>query len=168
MSIKPLNLSRSGNERLVGVFGVRMQLGNEVIELTDYLTPAGRPIPIDSRSNDRWFQHIAIVVSDMNQAYQLLRQHNVQHVSTAPQRLPEYLINAAGIEAFYFRDPDGHNLEIIYYPPDKGERNFRWRCSVFLTEMYCSGVDGGRGAACLGYQMNLILLVLLNCFQWNQ
>src|SRR6266545_8421464 len=56
-------------ERLQGVFGlrmrvVRMRLGDESIELTEYLAPRGRPIPVDSRSNDRWFQHIAIIVSD--------------------------------------------------------------------------------------------------------
>jgi hypothetical protein len=55
-------------EQLQGLFGVRLrivklQLGNELIELTEYLTPKGRPIPIDSRSNDRWFQHIAIALS---------------------------------------------------------------------------------------------------------
>lgn len=113
-------------ERLQGLFGVRMrvvkmQLGNEVIELTDYLTPGGRPIPVDSRSNDRTFQHLAIVVSNIDLAYKILRQHNVQHVSTAPQRLPETIPAAAGIEAFYFRDPDGHNLEIIHFPAGKGE-----------------------------------------------
>ncbi|MBD2462703.1 VOC family protein [Oscillatoria sp. FACHB-1407] len=128
-------------ERLQGVFGVRMrvvrlQLGNEVIELTDYLTPEGRPIPADSRSNDRWFQHMAIVVSDMDEAYQVLRRHNVQHVSTAPQRLPDYIPAAAGIEAFYFRDPDGHNLEIIYYPPGKGDP--RWQQP---TDQLFLGID---------------------------
>ncbi|NJO73733.1 MAG: glyoxalase [Leptolyngbyaceae cyanobacterium RM1_406_9] len=119
-------------EHLQGIFGVRMrvvqlQLGDEVIELVDYLTPEGRPIPIDSRSNDHWFQHIAIVVSDMDEAYQHLRQHNVQHVSTAPQRLPDYIPAATGIEAFYFRDPEGHNLEVIYYPEGKGDP--RWQDS---------------------------------------
>src|SRR6266498_5979655 len=58
-------------EHLEGVFGarlriVRMQLGNEYIDLTQYLAPPGRPIPADSRSNDLWFQHIAIVVRDMD------------------------------------------------------------------------------------------------------
>ena len=117
-------------ELLQGVFGarmriVRMQLGSEVIELTEYLTPGGRPIPTDSRSNDLWFQHIAIVVSDMDAAYDRLRQFNVQHVSTGPQRLPETIPAAAGIEAFYFQDPDGHNLEVIFYPDGKG--NPRWQ-----------------------------------------
>jgi catechol 2,3-dioxygenase-like lactoylglutathione lyase family enzyme len=113
-------------EQLQGLFGVRlrivkMQLGDEFIELTEYLTPKGRPIPIDSRSNDRWFQHIAIVVSDMDKAYQHLRNYKVQHTSTAPQRIPDTNKAAAGIRAFYFKDPDGHNLEIIYFPPDKGD-----------------------------------------------
>ena len=113
-------------EQLQGVFGVRlrvvtMQLGNELIELTEYLTPKGRPIPVDSRSHDRWFQHIAIVVNDMDKAYQHLRRYKVQHASTAPQRIPDSNQAAAGIRAFYFKDPDGHNLEIIYFPPGKGD-----------------------------------------------
>jgi catechol 2,3-dioxygenase-like lactoylglutathione lyase family enzyme len=117
-------------ESLVGVFGarmriVRMQLGTELIELTEYLTPRGKPIPTDSRSNDLWFQHIAIVVSDMTKAFEKLRMLKVQLVSTAPQRLPDWNMAAAGIEAFYFQDPDRHNLEVIYFPPGKG--NPRWQ-----------------------------------------
>src|SRR5438132_2208352 len=70
-------------ERLVGVFGarmriVRMQLGNEFIELTEYLTPRGKPIPTDSRSNDLWFQHIAIAVRDITKAFEKLRALKVQ------------------------------------------------------------------------------------------
>jgi catechol 2,3-dioxygenase-like lactoylglutathione lyase family enzyme len=98
-----------------------MRLGDESIELTEYLTPKGRPIPIDSRSNDRWFQHIAIIVSDMDEAYQWLRQNNVEHASTGPQTLPEWNKNAGGIKAFYFKDPDHHALEILWFPPGKGD-----------------------------------------------
>ncbi|MDJ0597000.1 MAG: VOC family protein [Pleurocapsa sp. MO_226.B13] len=117
-------------EQLLGLFGVRlrlvrMQLGNETIELIQHLTPQGKPVPIDSRSNDLWFQHIAIVVSNMDRAYQQLRKFNVTHVSTAPQKLPDYIEAAAGIEAFYFRDPDDNTLELIYFPPDKGDP--RWQ-----------------------------------------
>ena len=39
----------------------------------------------------------------------------------APQLLPKTIPNAAGIRAFYFRDPDGHPLEILQFPPDKGD-----------------------------------------------
>jgi len=117
-------------EHLEGVFGarmriVRMQLGNEYLDLTQYLAPPGRAIPVDSRSNDLWFQHIAIVVRDMDEAFQKLRALKVQFVSTAPQTLPPSLKAAAGIKAFYFRDPDQHNLEIIYFPPGKGDP--RWQ-----------------------------------------
>jgi len=117
-------------EHLEGVFGarmriVRMQLGNEYLDLTEYLTPRGRLIPADSRSNDLWFQHIAIVVRDMDQAFEKLRALKVQFVSTGPQTLPASLPAAAGIKAFYFRDPDGHNLEVIYFPPGKGDP--RWQ-----------------------------------------
>ena len=112
-------------EHLEGVFGlrmrvVRMRLGDEFIELTEYLAPKGRPIPVDSRSNDRWFQHIAIIVSDMDKAYARLRQNKVEHASSGPQRLPDWNKNAAGISAFYFKDPDEHPVEVLQFPPDKG------------------------------------------------
>ena len=117
-------------EHLEGVFGARMriarmQLGNEYVDLIQYLAPPGRPIPADSRSNDLWFQHIAIVVGDMDKAFERLRAVKVQFVSTGPQTLPPSIKAAAGIKAFYFRDPDGHNLEIIYFPPGKGDP--RWQ-----------------------------------------
>src|SRR6476660_3943806 len=79
-------------EHLQGVFGLRLRrarlrLGDEFIELTEYLSPKGRPVPLDSRSNDRWFQHVALIVSDMDRAYQWLRDHKVQHAAPGPQRL---------------------------------------------------------------------------------
>jgi catechol 2,3-dioxygenase-like lactoylglutathione lyase family enzyme len=116
-------------EHLFGVFGmrariVRLRLGAEEIELIDFLAPEGRPVPVDSRSNDEWFQHIAMIVSDMDAAYEQLREHNVQHASTGPQTLPDWNPNAGGIKAFYFKDSDGHNLEILQFPPDKGAA--RW------------------------------------------
>jgi len=112
-------------EHLFGVFGlrvrsVRLRLGEEHLELMQFLAPHGRPIPVDSRSNDRWFQHIAIIVTDMSAAYARLRSFNVEHASSGPQRLPDWNPNAGGIEAFYFHDPDGHNLEVLAFPPDKG------------------------------------------------
>jgi catechol 2,3-dioxygenase-like lactoylglutathione lyase family enzyme len=117
-------------ERLQGVFGsrlriVRMRLGDEEIELTEYLAPKGRPIPPDSRSNDLWFQHIAIIVSDMEAAYMRLREHKVQHSSPGPQRLPDWNPNAGGIEAFYFKDPDGRPLEILEFPEGKGDPKWK-------------------------------------------
>jgi catechol 2,3-dioxygenase-like lactoylglutathione lyase family enzyme len=113
-------------EELHGVFGarlrvVRLRLGDEYLQLTEYLTPKGRPVPPDSRSNDRWFQHVAIIVSDMDQAYARLCRFKVQHASTGPQLLPKMIPNAAGVRAFYFKDPDGHPLEVLQFPSDKGD-----------------------------------------------
>ncbi len=112
-------------ERLEGVFGLRMRvarlkLGGEFIELTEFLAPRGRSIPTDLRSNDRSFQHIAIIVRDMDAAYHRLRENRVAHLSSGPQRLPDWNKNAGGIQAFYFADPDGHPLEILSFPTEKG------------------------------------------------
>src|SRR4051812_20949406 len=125
-------------EKLEGIFGlhihvVDMQLGDEQIELTDYLTSGGRSIPEDARANDLSFQHIAIAVSDMDKAYEQLRKYHVEFVSTQPQTLPLTNVAAAGIKAFYFHDPDNHSLELIYFPKGKGQP--KWQVSngkVFL------------------------------------
>jgi catechol 2,3-dioxygenase-like lactoylglutathione lyase family enzyme len=111
---------------LLGLNGTQLRtaelrLGGERITLTEHLTGKGRPIPADSRSFDRWFQHLAIVVRDMDKAYERLRAHKVKHVSTAPQTLPAWNKDAGGIKAFYFHDPEEHVLEIIWFPPDKGD-----------------------------------------------
>jgi catechol 2,3-dioxygenase-like lactoylglutathione lyase family enzyme len=124
-------------EQLEGVFGLRMRvarlrLGDEIVELTQYLAPRGRPIAVDSRSNDRWFQHIAIIVSDMDVAYGWLREHKVQHASTGPQTIPDWNLGAAGIRAFYFNDPDGHVLEVLSFPPDKGLAKWHSQDRLFL------------------------------------
>lgn len=117
-------------ERTLGVFGARtrtatLRLGDERVQLIDFLTPEGREIPADSRSNDRWFQHIAIAVSDMDAAYQRVRSAGVRFASSSPQTLPSWNPAAGGISAFYFNDPDRHVLEVIHFPSGKGDP--RWQ-----------------------------------------
>jgi len=112
-----------------------LKLGKEKITLTEH-SEKGQPIPPDSRSNDRWFQHIAIVVQDMDKAYHHLRQSKVKFVSSAPQTLPEWNKSAAGIKAFYFRDPEDHVLEIIWFPPGKGDP--KWQVQ---TDNLFLGID---------------------------
>lgn len=128
-------------EKLQGIFGLRMrivqmQLGDEIISLMEYLTVEGRPLPVDSGSNDRIFQHIAIVVKDMDRAYEHLRQFRVRHSSTSPQQLPEWNKKLGGVKAFYFKDPDGHNLELIQFPPDKADA--KW---LQTTDKLFLGID---------------------------
>ena len=115
---------------LTGVFGTRvrsatLQLGDERIELEQYLAPGGQPIPVDSRSNDLWFQHFAVVVGDMERAYEHLRAFPIQSISSAPQTIPESNKAAAGIKAYKFKDPDGHPLELLWFPADKGKAKWQ-------------------------------------------
>lgn len=117
-------------DQITGVSGLRMRratmgLGDETIELEQYLAPSGSPLPVDSRSNDLWFQHFAIVVRDMDAAYSHLAEFPYQAISTAPQTIPASNVAAAGIRAYKFKDPDGHPLELLYFPPGKG--NPKWQ-----------------------------------------
>jgi catechol 2,3-dioxygenase-like lactoylglutathione lyase family enzyme len=68
----------------------------------------------------------------MDKAYALLRQNKVEHASTSPQRLPDWNKNAGGIKAFYFRDPDKHWLEILQFPPEKGDQKWQKKDRLFL------------------------------------
>ena len=133
LSFEKTSESISGNgvsSKLLNVPGtqlrrVGLKLGEERILLTQPLQKPGRPIPADSRSFDHWFQHLAIVVSDLDRAYAHLRQAGVKQVSTSPQTLPSWNREAGGIRAFYFRDPEDHVLELIWFPPGKGDP--RWQ-----------------------------------------
>ncbi len=113
-------------DQLYGLFGVRvrivrMQLGEQQIELTQFISPPDlRPLPVPSYSNDLWFQHFAIVVRDMDAAWAQLRKHHVRQISPRPQTIPLSNQAAAGIKAIKFRDPDGHNLELLWFPEGKG------------------------------------------------
>jgi catechol 2,3-dioxygenase-like lactoylglutathione lyase family enzyme len=113
-----------------------LQLGEETIQLMQFEGVQNKSFPIDSKSNDLWFQHIAIVVNDMDKAFQIIKDNDLQYVSSSPQTLPNYLPNAAGISAFYFQDPEGHVLELIHFPKDKG--NPKWQKT---TEKLFLGID---------------------------
>lgn len=119
-------------ERRTGLFPAKarvseLRLGSESIALRQFITPERTPLPLNTRSNDVTFQHIAIVVSDMKRGYDRLVQAGVRQISPRPQRLPDWNRAASGIEAFYFRDPDGHVLELISFPEGKGQA--RWHQS---------------------------------------
>src|SRR5215469_6024353 len=112
-------------DKMEGVFNanmriVHLKLGEQIVELTQYISPpTGRPIPVPSYSNDEWFEHMAIVVRDMDAAYKILQGNNVQQISAQPITIPESNPGAAGIKAVKFRDPEGHDLELIYFPAGK-------------------------------------------------
>lgn len=92
---------------------VTLQLGDEQIELMEYLNVEGKPIPKDSQSNDLWFQHLAIAVSDIDRAFAHLRCFPIVPISTAPQTIPPENPEAAGVRAL--RPPHTERLEKLRY-----------------------------------------------------
>ncbi|NDG74742.1 MAG: lactoylglutathione lyase [Synechococcaceae bacterium WB8_1B_136] len=151
-----LELEAGGYADLLGLPGSRLKLqrlhlGEEVLELTQVLERgrglrAGRPIPADSRSNDLWFQHICIVVADLAAAaapIQVLEQQGrLRAISSAPQTLPSWNQAAAGIQAYKFHDPEGHCLELLQFPTDKGDA--RWHQAAAQRSANaspCLGID---------------------------
>ena len=115
---------------------VTLQLGDEFIELVQYLDLAAKPMPTDSQSNDLWFQHMAIVVKDIDLAYDRLRSHSIEAISDRPQTIPDDNPMAAGVRAFKFRDSDRHGLELIWFPTDKSRA--KWQQD---TEDLFLGID---------------------------
>lgn len=126
---------------LIGLPGSRLKrvvlhAGSERLELTQVLELGpglrpGRPVPADARSNDQAFQHICLVSGDLEAAAAPLLADlaagRLRPISTAPQTLPADNPAAAGIRAFKLRDPEGHALELLQFPSDKGEA--RWHCA---------------------------------------
>jgi catechol 2,3-dioxygenase-like lactoylglutathione lyase family enzyme len=143
-ALSRLEFERTAQHELVGdalstLYGLpdanvrvaELELGDETVELTECKTHVGRRIPADSRSNDAWFQHIAVVVRDMDTAYAHVFEDTsagepeFRRLSPAPQTIPLSNPAAGGIRALYFRDRDGHDLELLWFPPGKGKPHWQ-------------------------------------------
>ncbi|HVA54271.1 MAG TPA: VOC family protein [Gammaproteobacteria bacterium] len=106
-----------------------LRLGEQELELLTF-NPPGRPYPPASKTTDFRFQHIAVVVSDMDKAYARLCQFPFMAITEhGPQRLPS---NTGSVIAFKFRDPDGHPVELIHFPAGTGDTAWQSRDEVFL------------------------------------
>ncbi|THD61276.1 VOC family protein [Phenylobacterium sp.] len=130
-------------ERALGfrIVGRRMQsspaaqaivlgLGAEEIELIQFDAP-GAPYPAQRTASDPWFQHFAIVVSDMPAACaRLCAEGGGQPISQGgPQLLPP---STGSVTAYKFRDPEGHPLELSFFPPGVGDPRWQARDRLFL------------------------------------
>lgn len=127
--VADITLDPSENSSLYTLFSSRcriatLQLGSEFIELIQFLDLKSSPIPADSRCHDLWFQHIAIVVSDMELAYEHLKSFAFEPISNGPQTLHPQKEPDEGIQAFKFRDRDRHSLELICFPDT--EKSDKW------------------------------------------
>ena len=140
-AMEPEHHGGTGFGQLTGVEGAQaralpLRLGEDTIELLAF-TPSGAPYPADVGCNDPRFQHIAIVVADMETAYLRLCACEGWTAITrpAPQRLPA---GSGAVTAFKFRDPEGHPLELIAFPPDNVPP--RWRQAPHRHDP-CLGID---------------------------
>jgi catechol 2,3-dioxygenase-like lactoylglutathione lyase family enzyme len=126
-----LHFSDEGERPVAGGKSERLTLGGQHVDLIVY-DRAGQSISADARSNDRDFQHVAVIVSDMNRAWAWVQRFPIHSVSAGPQLLPRWNPNAGGIAAVYFRDPEGHPLELLHFPPDKGAAQWHAASPLFL------------------------------------
>ena len=89
---------------------LRLRRGQQLLELAAF-SPPGAPYPDGRRSNDLWFQHLALATDDVALAMRGLNGTRHDAISRhGAQRLP------GGIVAYKFRDSEGHPLEFIGFP----------------------------------------------------
>ena len=129
----------AGDEiRLLGLHGSgrrqALRLGDQpmVIEQFD---PPGRPYPPDAGAACLMFQHLALVVADMAEAYRRVR--GAAAISKGgPRHLPA---SSGGVQAYKFRDPDGHPLELLRFP--EAARPQPWRGKSAIGGQIGLGID---------------------------
>jgi catechol 2,3-dioxygenase-like lactoylglutathione lyase family enzyme len=111
-----------------------LRLGEQIIALDQFETQ-GRPYPPASNAASLWFQHLALVVTDIAAAYARLR--GCAPISeSGPQHLPP---SSGGVIAFKFRDPDGHPLELLQFPLSAIPQPWRGRSPA--TGQIALGID---------------------------
>ena len=93
---------------------VTLALGEQLIELVQFDQP-GAAYPAATTSHDPWFQHLAIVVTDINAALLRLNQHTAPVVISqqGPVTLPAA---SGGVTAIKLRDPELHPFELLQFP----------------------------------------------------
>jgi catechol 2,3-dioxygenase-like lactoylglutathione lyase family enzyme len=97
---------------------VDVVIGQQVIKLTAF-DPPGRPYPSERAANDRWFQHFSLVSDDIESVWYRLQFGSPGEITKGmPVHLPA---NTGSVAAFKFRDPEGHPLELIFFPPGVGD-----------------------------------------------
>lgn len=106
---------------------LRLRLGGQMVTFLT-VEPPGAPYPVDRSATDRFFQHLAIPVRDIDAAMAQLGRVEPTPISwSGAQVLPA---SSGGVTAYKFRDPDGHPLELIFFPD--GEPAERWRAAPGL------------------------------------
>jgi catechol 2,3-dioxygenase-like lactoylglutathione lyase family enzyme len=93
---------------------ITMSLGRSRVDLESFDHP-GHPYPGDTTACDLVFQHLALVTDDAVAAWCRARDAGATPISReCPVTLPK---PAGGVTAVKFRDPEGHPLEFLQFPP---------------------------------------------------
>jgi len=108
-----------------GAHRITLGLGRQIIEILQFDKP-GRPYPEPLSPMANSFQHLAMVVTDIDAAWRRLSTFSDWTAMTAggPQCLPP---STGNVKAFKFRDPEGHPLEFLEFPA--GGRPAYWDAS---------------------------------------
>jgi catechol 2,3-dioxygenase-like lactoylglutathione lyase family enzyme len=108
-----------------GAHRMTLGLGGQIIEILQFEEP-GRPYSEPLSPIDNSFQHLALVVTDIDAAWRRLLTCADWSAITAggPQCLPP---STGNVKAFKFRDPEGHPLEFLEFPA--GSRPAYWNMS---------------------------------------
>ena len=87
--------------------------GLPYVELLQYYSPPGKPFPADARCCDVGMPHIALIVTNIQEAYKKLSKQGVKF--TAP---PQFVDAGAfqGCRTAYCYDPDGIVVELWQMP----------------------------------------------------
>lgn len=102
-----LGLGGTGRRKALRLNGSRLSL--------DSFDPPGAPYPSNATAADLVFQHLALVTDDAAADWIHVRAAGATAISRdGPVTLPA---SAGGVTAVKFRDPDGHPLELLQFPP---------------------------------------------------
>jgi catechol 2,3-dioxygenase-like lactoylglutathione lyase family enzyme len=123
---------------LLGVPGVgqrqSLRLGDQILAIDQFET-MGRPYPDGGDAASLWFQHLALLVADIAEAY--CRVMAATPITEGgPQHLPA---RSGGVHAYKFRDPDGHPLELLQFP--EASRPTEWQGRVAAAGQIGLGID---------------------------
>jgi catechol 2,3-dioxygenase-like lactoylglutathione lyase family enzyme len=82
-----------------------LRLGDNMLELFQYVDPLGRPPPADHRQADIGLIHLGFRTQDARQDFDRLSSHGVSFISAPVEFRP-------GVWVAYFRGPDGEVCEL--------------------------------------------------------
>ncbi len=82
-----------------------MMKGDEMLELFEYKSPRGKPVPADRRQADLGLVHVGFTSTDTRGDYERLKAAGVTFLSEPVEFRP-------GVWVVYFRGPDGEVGEL--------------------------------------------------------